>query len=148
MTLTGDGYNLINLKKIAEDLNILKFVNFVGWVDVSTAIELLNNSDYFVHHSITSSNGDTEGLPTSIIEAMAMDMPVISTYHAGIPELVEHNVNGYLVKEKDVKSFANYMEQITSWDYIPENRKKVEKHFSKDSHFKKLSKLYKKSVYY
>ena len=63
----------------------------------------------FVHHSITPQNGDEEGIPTSIMEAMLMKLPILTTYHAGIPELVKHGENGLLCKEKDVNTlrFSN-----------------------------------------
>ena len=62
-----------------------------------------------MQHSITASNGDTEGLPVGILEAMATALPVISTRHSGIPEAVEDGITGFLVEEHDVRGMAERM---------------------------------------
>ena len=106
--------------------------------------KLLLEANAFVHHSITASNGDAEGLPNAIIEAMAMELPVISTWHAGIPELIEDGVNGYLVKEKDVDTYVKRMKDILEWKYQPKNREKIVSHFSNEVHCQSLIKIYNK----
>jgi glycosyltransferase involved in cell wall biosynthesis len=60
----------------------------------------------FIQHSVTAADGNTEGLPTSIQEAMACGAVVVSTRHAGIPEAVTSGVNGMLVDEHDGPGFA------------------------------------------
>ena len=75
-----------------------------------------------------------------------MELPVISTYHSGIPELVEDGVNGLLVKERDIEAYANAMEKILSWGYLPENRKKIEKYFEKEKHGALLESYYKEAI--
>jgi len=82
---------------------------FTGAVDHERALRLLQASKIFVQHSVTSGLGDQEGLPNSIVEAMRHGKPVISTIHSGIPEIVSHGVNGYLVQEHDYESFADFM---------------------------------------
>jgi glycosyltransferase involved in cell wall biosynthesis len=52
-------------------------------------------------------NGDRDGIPNVLVEAMAMEVPVISTDISGIPELIEHNVNGLLVPEKNAEAMAD-----------------------------------------
>ena len=54
----------------------------------------LQNADVFVHPSVTDVNGDKEGIPGAIVEAMAAGLPVISTYHAGIPNIIKNNKTG------------------------------------------------------
>ncbi|NLE06592.1 MAG: glycosyltransferase, partial [Crenarchaeota archaeon] len=95
-----------------EKLGIKDRVKFVGLVDKYRVRELMNKADCFVHHSITGKDGDKEGLPTVIMEALAMQLPVISTYHAGIPELIEHEKNGLLTEEKDIDALADMMYRI------------------------------------
>jgi colanic acid/amylovoran biosynthesis glycosyltransferase len=59
-------------------------------------------ADVFIAPSVRSRrDGDEEGIPVAIMEAMAMRLPVLSTVHAGIPELVADGVSGYLVPERD-----------------------------------------------
>src|SRR5207247_4061449 len=68
---------------------------------------LMRDADIFVQHSITDPDtGDAEGLPVSILEAMAHGLPVVSTRHAGIPEAVSDGVSGYLVDEGDTAGMA------------------------------------------
>ncbi len=71
--------------------------------------EILDDSDVFIHPSITASTGDKEGIPGAIIEAMASGLPVISTYHAGIPFIIENNDTGLLVEEKNVNQLSEAM---------------------------------------
>jgi colanic acid/amylovoran biosynthesis glycosyltransferase len=68
---------------------------------------LLREADIFVQHScVDPLSGDAEGLPASILEAMAVGLPVVSTMHAGIPEAVEDGVTGLLVPERDTRAMA------------------------------------------
>jgi glycosyltransferase involved in cell wall biosynthesis len=67
---------------------------------------LMAEASIFVQHSVTAPNGDTEGLPVAILEAMAGAIPVVSTRHAGIPEAVIEGETGLLVDEHDVEGMA------------------------------------------
>ena len=69
----------------------------------------MRRASIFVQHSITAPDGDMEGLPVAILEAMASELPIVSTCHSGIPEAVEHGVTGYLVPEGDVNGMAEAM---------------------------------------
>jgi colanic acid/amylovoran biosynthesis glycosyltransferase len=70
----------------------------------------MKNSDIFLAPSVTSESGDQEGIPVVLMEAMASQMPVISSYHSGIPELVISGENGLLVKERDTYELAKKIE--------------------------------------
>ena len=146
LVLTGGGKRLEYLKKLAIELGVEKSVKFVGFVSPSKAKELLQKANFFVHHSITSEDGDQEGIPTAIMEAMAMELPILSTNHAGIPELVEDGVNGYLVDEKDIESYARRMQDILSWNKQPQNRKVIEERFNYVTHNLMLEEFYKSVV--
>ena len=69
----------------------------------------LYNADIFLQHSIIAPDGDSEGSPVAIAEAAAAGLPVISTRHAGIPDLVQDEITGYLVAEKDYNTMADKM---------------------------------------
>jgi glycosyltransferase involved in cell wall biosynthesis len=70
----------------------------------------MKEADIFVQHSIIDpETGDEEGLPVAILEAMASSLPVVSTYHAGIPEAVNHDETGLLVEEGNSKKMAEYL---------------------------------------
>ena len=103
----GDGVLRKKMQKYSVELGIEKKVEFLGVVDEKTVQQLMFNADVFLHHSITSRIGDQEGIPTVIMEAMATGLPVISTYHSGIPELITNNRDGFLVNEKDIDAYTN-----------------------------------------
>jgi colanic acid/amylovoran biosynthesis glycosyltransferase len=72
----------------------------------------MKDADIYVLNSRTDDKGDMEGLPNSILEAMSMEKPVISTYHAGIPQAIQDGVNGLLVKERDNEGLAAALEKL------------------------------------
>ncbi len=129
------------LQNLTNELGISEKVKFFGWITPDQAKELMQEVNCFVHHSRTIA-GKTEGIPTAITEAMSMELPVLSTYHAGIPELVEDGVNGYLVQENDIETYAQKMKEISSWKLKPENREKVIHRFSLENRTKIFEEYY------
>lgn len=138
---SNDGYDNI-LKALVFQLNLSEKVKFLKWVSPDEAKKIMLNANCFVHHSRTI-DGQTEGIPTAITEAMAMELPVLSTYHAGISELVEDGINGFLVEENDIDAFAIRMQDITKWELKPENREKVLKSFTIECRIKSFQTFYK-----
>ena len=139
---TGVGNRKDELLNLVKELGLQKNIDFVGNVSPEETVNLMNKADYYVHHSIEAKDGDKEGIPTSIMEAMAMNLPILSTNHAGIPELVEHEVNGLLCNEKDVEILAVQIKEILSWGKLNINRDKVEKLYNCKIHNLQLEKLY------
>jgi glycosyltransferase involved in cell wall biosynthesis len=80
------------------------------------------------------------------MEAMAMELPILSTRHAGIPELVEHGVNGLLCEERDLETYSRQMEEIATWSSKPENRLRIEKEYNKTTHNTLLESLYRQAI--
>ena len=78
-----------------------------------THLNFLKQAQIFAHPSITPPNGDKEGIPGAIIEAMAAGLPVISTYHAGIPHIMKNEDTGLLVKERDVQGLTTALVRLT-----------------------------------
>lgn len=106
-TIVGKGPLQSKLEKFAHDNSIEDMISFKGSVPHGNEFNsILYEADIFVHHSLTSPEGDKEGIPGAIVEAMASSLPVIATYHAGIPSVIEHDVHGILVKEGDFKAIA------------------------------------------
>ena len=68
--------------------------------------DLLDASDVLVAASVTAKSGDQEGIPNAVKEGMALGLPVVSTRHSGIPELVDDGSNGLLVPERDADALA------------------------------------------
>lgn len=67
---------------------------------------MLDDADVFLLPSVTGADGDMEGIPVALMEAMAVGIPVVSTLHSGIPELVEADKSGWLVPENDARALA------------------------------------------
>jgi colanic acid/amylovoran biosynthesis glycosyltransferase len=102
VTIIGDGPMRSTLVNMVEQYGLQKRVRFCGHIpyDSDILIEEFSNADIFALPSITV-KGDKEGIPGTIVEAMAAGLPVISSCHAGIPEIISNGVHGILVQEKD-----------------------------------------------
>jgi colanic acid/amylovoran biosynthesis glycosyltransferase len=97
---------LDELKQASASLGIAEKVRFVGFVPQSDLRELELESHFFLHPSELGPDGDQEGVPNSMLEAMASGLPVLATRHGGIPEAVEHGVSAMLVAERDADALA------------------------------------------
>ncbi|MBN8697652.1 MAG: glycosyltransferase family 4 protein [Bacteroidetes bacterium] len=110
--MVGDGPLLDVCRNMAFALGIIKNVNFLGIRSHKEVSELMQHSRAYIQHSIVPDSGDSEGTPNSVLEAMASALPVISTNHAGIKDVVIHSETGFLVDEKDVDSMSEYMRKL------------------------------------
>lgn len=111
LVLGGDGPLRKHMELLAGELGITRSVRFLGAVAKQEVIDWIRRSAVFVHHSVTASDGDMEGIPNALIEAMASGLPVVTTRHSGIPELVCDGETGFLVAEKDVEGHAAALER-------------------------------------
>lgn len=107
LTFVGDGPLLETCQALAADLGVAGQVSFTGALPHDAVRAHLQTTETFLQHSVTARDGNTEGLPTAIQEALACGCLTISTRHAGIPEAVEDGVNGLLVDEWDERGFAD-----------------------------------------
>lgn len=105
--IVGDGVLRENLQRLIEGMGIERQVRLLGWKTHEEVKKLLEESHVLVAPSLTSEEGDQEGIPNVIKEAMASGLPVISTRHSGIPELVVDGVSGLLVPERDAAALSN-----------------------------------------
>jgi glycosyltransferase involved in cell wall biosynthesis len=104
----GSGLLLQDAIRFVGEFGMQKAVTLHGGKPHSFVQRLMENGDIFVQHSITDpDDGDEEGLPVAILEAMASGLPVVATRHAGIPEAVEDGVTGFLVEEGDIQSMKD-----------------------------------------
>ena len=110
--IAGKGPLQPELEMLADGLGILRDVHFVGFLSQAKLLELYASSHLFLHPSEISANQDQEGVPNSVLEAMATGLPVIATRHGGIPEAVDHGRTGLLVAEEDHVGLANAMQEI------------------------------------
>lgn len=98
--------------------NLIRFLKIEHAVSLPRVITLEQFSEYltvaraYVQHSLTALDGDMEGTPVAILEASAAGVPVISTRHAGIPDVVIDGKTGFLVDEHDVMGMSKYMMDV------------------------------------
>lgn len=125
----GGGELELEMKERFTHLSDAGNLIFMGMVGHEEALHCLMSSKVFVQHSVTSGSGDQEGLPNSIVEAMRNGKPVVSTIHSGIPELITHGKNGFLVQEHDFESFADYMSLLLEDDSLANKMGRFAKEF-------------------
>jgi len=101
LTIAGEGPLLGELETLARELKIAERVSFTGFVSQERLREIYYRSHIFLHPSQTGRDGNQEGIPNSMLEAMATGLPVFATEHGGIPEAIESGVSGVLVRERD-----------------------------------------------
>jgi glycosyltransferase involved in cell wall biosynthesis len=148
LTLAGDGPLRNGIEKLCAELGIRDKVSFTGKVTQTEVISLMSNSDVFLHHSVTGGDGNQEGIPTVLMEAMATGLPVVSTYHSGIPELVRNGIDGYLVEERDIKGYVNKLKELVESNtrYGENAAERVRLHFNISKQNKRLADIYKKTI--
>jgi len=123
--IVGDGKKLDKCKGLVEKLELGKNVKFYGAVSHDEVKEIMTTKDIFVLNSRVGEDGDMEGTPVTLLEAMCAKVPVVSTYHAGIPDVIENGVNGLLVEERDneglEKALQKYIENPQLREEYAEN---------------------------
>ncbi len=108
--IVGDGLLMKVLNQMAVDLAIAENVTFHGYLGQSGSMKtLMQNANVFVHPSVLTQQNDKEGIPGAIVEAMASGLPVISTYHGGIPFIICDKKTGFLIKERDDRTMAELL---------------------------------------
>jgi len=105
--VVGEGALRGELERLIGELGVGAHVRLLGWRSHDEVIRLCGSAHLMVAPSVTAANGDQEGIPNAVKEAMALGLPVVATRHSGIPELVEDGVSGLLVPERDVDALAD-----------------------------------------
>jgi colanic acid/amylovoran biosynthesis glycosyltransferase len=106
LTIAGEGPLLGELQKLARELDIERRVSFTGFIPQDELRDIYYRSHIFVHPSQTGHDGNQEGIPNSMLEAMASGLPAFATQHGGIPEAIENGISGVLVPEKNHEELA------------------------------------------
>jgi len=142
LTLLGSGSQISELQEFVNNKNLTSHVSFEGSIDNSVVYKYLKQANIYI---LMSNN---EGLPISIIEAMRAGLSIISTKIAGIPELVEDNVNGVLLdpNEDQLISILTKIDQY-NWRQMGKiSRKRFENEFTfnqmRESYCDMLDSLY------
>lgn len=109
LVIVGTGQLDVELRAQAAEAGIENLVEFTGWVSDEELNEWYVNADFVVVPSIETAEGDTEGMPTVISEAMASGNPVIATNVGGIPDIVDDGVNGFIVEQRQPSELIDRM---------------------------------------
>ncbi|HEX8680656.1 MAG TPA: glycosyltransferase [Chthoniobacterales bacterium] len=104
--IAGEGPLLDPMRALAAELHIGDRVRFTGFISQAELRDSFYESHIFLHPSETGPDGNQEGVPNSMLEAMATGLPVFATSHGGIPEAIENGVSGVLVAERDHQALA------------------------------------------
>ena len=106
LTIAGEGPLLGQLEELTRELKIDSRVSFTGFISQAELRDIFYASHIFLHPSETGPDGNQEGIPNSMLEAMASGLPVFATEHGGIPEAIENGVCGVLVPEHNADELA------------------------------------------
>ncbi|GAF72499.1 unnamed protein product, partial [marine sediment metagenome] len=128
-------------------------VQFLGMLPHEEVQREMEASDIFLSPNVTASDGNREGIPNTIKEAMATGLPVVSAYHAGIPELVIDKKTGFLVPEKDVDGLVDRLDYLIAhpelWEKLgSQGREVVEEKFNLFKQISRLEEIYAKLLSY
>ncbi len=145
--IIGDGVLKEEIIRLVDELELKDKITFHGYKDYSYMLELAMSCHAFLQASRTSSENDKEGTPMVMVDVMATGLPIISTNHSDIPEIVEDGITGFLAEENDIDSFAQKITEF--WDKR-ENistmsincRKKVESNFDAKKQSSILNNIY------
>jgi colanic acid/amylovoran biosynthesis glycosyltransferase len=104
--IAGDGPLRRELEELSQKLDLQKAVIFLGFLSQTELRVLYEKAHIFMHPSELPPDSNQEGVPNSMLEAMASGLPVVATRHGGIPEAVTDGVSGSLVPERDVEGLT------------------------------------------
>jgi len=135
--IVGDGPLRTDLETLAAELGLTARVTFLGSLPHMEVKRRLRMAHLFLLPSVTASDGDMEGIPVALMEAMAAGLIAVSTHHSGIPELIEDGETGLLAPERDVSVLAGKLAWAAEHPQECERialaaRRKVEDDFNAD----------------
>ncbi len=145
LTVVGDGSDRAYLEQMTANLGLMDNVRFVGYKNQAEVRKYFEETDVFVLSSFA------EGVPVVLMEAMAAGVPVVATQIAGVSELVENDVSGYLVPAGDTVSLTQSVEKLLNdcelrTKFGTAGRNKVEKEFNLNIEAQKLYQVMSKAI--
>ena len=139
-TIIGEGPLRRSLESLIDELHVGDCVHLLGWMRQDELVQALTDADILLAPSVTSHNGDQEGIPVALMEALALGLPVISTLHSGIPELIQDRKTGLLVPERDVDALSNKLKYVLlNQEYWAQAAKAGRKYVEENHEINKLN---------
>lgn len=150
-TIAGEGPLREELERLASAMGLLGAVRFPGFLSQAQLNALYASAHFFVHPSEMTEKQDQEGVPNSMLEAMATGLPVAATLHGGIPEAVEEGRTGLLVPERDHEALAAAMKQMArepawTWEMGRRASQRVRAEFDQRRAIEKLEDCYDEAI--
>lgn len=147
LTIVGEGELREALEAQIQRSGLDGRVRLVGGLSRQQVMKALQQAELFALASRTTVNGDQEGQPLALMEAMAVGVPVLSTFHAGIPDLICDRMSGCLVPPGDAEALARRIQEYAQapklWQsYLAVARKTVERHHDLKEQARNLYRLY------
>lgn len=146
LRMIGDG----PLDGVCRDLIVAhgleEAVTLLGEQPHDVVQQEMQDARAFVQHSVAARDGDSEGTPVAVLEAGASGLPVVSTRHAGIPDVIVEGETGFLVDERDVRGMAEHMVKLveqheSAAELGSANRQRIEQYFDMESSISRLASI-------
>lgn len=133
--IVGYGPLQADMESLIRELNLEDIVQLAGKKTLEEVVALYQESDIFTLPCQVAQDGDRDGIPNVLMEAMACRLPVVTTEVSGIPELIQHNHNGILVPPQDPESLASALARLIDNRSLRQNlgqagRATIEQRFS------------------
>lgn len=145
--IVGDGYERPRLTEQRKALGLDGSVEMLGYLSLAELRDWYYRATVFVMPSVISPIGETDGLPTVVIEALSSGLPVVGTDTGGIPEVIQDGVTGYLVPTNAPKQLADGIQVLLERPDLREKfgcegRRLVEREFNLDRKIEALHELF------
>ncbi len=138
--IIGEGPLRSKIEALIQQLGMERSINLHGAHDRDYVRRLIAEAHLFILASVTATDGDQEGTPVSLMEAQASGLPVLSTRHSGIPEVVLDGQSGFLVPERDVSALAERLIYLLNHPQVwPEMGRSGRKHIEEGYDIRKLA---------
>jgi colanic acid/amylovoran biosynthesis glycosyltransferase len=115
-TVIGDGPLMPDALALIKHHAAEHYITMLGRKSQDDVQHYLEQADIFILPSVTATNGDMEGVPVALMEAMAMGLIVVSTQHSGIPELIDDGVSGFLANERSPAELCDILLKVQQLD--------------------------------
>ncbi len=148
LRIIGDGILRRDIESFIQENNLGHHVRLLGYQPHHVFVEELKKAHIYLQPSVTAQNGDSEGgAPTTLLEAQASGIPVVSSYHADIPEVVIHGKSGLLAPERNSDVLADHVSYLIDhpeeWPIMGrEGRRHVEANYNISREVKNLEAIY------